>query len=72
MCIRDRKNRFSFKKIFTKGVNTREALVEYMESLHTAYAEEVGLKYGMERGDSKMCIRDRPICGATAVLGIGV
>lgn len=46
------KNRFSFKKIFTKGVNTREALVEYMESLHTEYAEEVGLKYGMERGDS--------------------
>ena len=38
------KNRFSFKKIFTKGVNTREALVEYMESLHTEYAEEVGLK----------------------------
>ena len=34
------KNRFSFKKIFTKGVNTREALVEYMESLHTEYAEE--------------------------------
>lgn len=46
------KNRFSFKKIFTKGVNTREALVEYMESLHTEYAEEVGLKYGMEREDS--------------------
>lgn len=46
------KNRFSFKKIFTKGVNTREALAEYMESLHTEYAEEVGLKYGMERGDS--------------------
>lgn len=46
------KNGFSFKKIFTKGVNTREALVEYMESLHTEYAEEVGLKYGMERGDS--------------------
>ncbi|MCW4142007.1 MobV family relaxase [Segatella copri] len=46
------KNRFSFKKIFTKGVNTREALVEYLESLHTEYAEEVGLKYGMERGDS--------------------
>lgn len=49
------KNRFSFKKIFTKGVNTREALVEYMESLHTEYAEEVGLKYGMERGD---CIKE--------------
>lgn len=46
------KNRFSFKKIFTKGINTREALAEYMESLHTEYAEEVGLKYGMERGDS--------------------
>ena len=46
------KNRFSFKKIFTKGFNTREALAEYMESLHTEYAEEVGLKYGMERGDS--------------------
>lgn len=46
------KNRFSFKKIFTKGINTREALAEYMESLHTEYADEVGLKYGMERGDS--------------------
>ena len=27
------KNRVSFKKIFTKGVNTREALVEYMDCL---------------------------------------
>ena len=34
------------------GINTREALSEYMDNLHTEYAEEVGLKYGMERGDS--------------------
>ena len=32
--------------------STKASLVEYMESLHTEYAEEVGLKYGMERGDS--------------------
>lgn len=35
-----------------KGNNTKDALSEYMGSLHTEYAEEVGLKYGMERGDS--------------------
>lgn len=46
------KNRFSFVKTFMNGINTREALSEYMDNLHTEYAEEVGLKYGMERGDS--------------------
>lgn len=46
------KNKFSFVKTFMNGINTREALSEYMDNLHTEYAEEVGLKYGMERGDS--------------------
>ena len=46
------KNRFSFVKTFMNGINTREALSEYMDNIHTEYAEEVGLKYGMERGDS--------------------
>lgn len=44
------KNRFSFIKTFMGGVDSRDALS--MENLHTEYAEEVGLKYGMERGDS--------------------
>lgn len=34
------------------GVDSRDALSKYMENLHTEYADEVGLKYGMERGDS--------------------
>lgn len=46
------KNRFSFIKTFTGGVDSRDALSKYMENLHTEYADEVGLKYGMERGDS--------------------
>ena len=46
------KNRFSFIKTFMGGVDSRDALSKYMENLHTEYAEEVGLKYGMERGDS--------------------
>lgn len=46
------KNKFSFVKTFMNGINIREALSEYMDNLHTEYAEEVGLKYGMERGDS--------------------
>lgn len=46
------KNRFSFIKTFMGGVGSRDALSKYMENLHTEYAEEVGLKYGMERGDS--------------------
>lgn len=47
-----KKNKFSFFSVFLKGNNTKDALSEYMDSLHTEYAEEVGLKYGMERGDS--------------------
>mgnify|MGYP003527686986 FL=1 len=47
-----KKNKFSFFGVFLKGNNTKDALSEYMGSLHTEYAEEVGLKYGMERGDS--------------------
>ena len=46
------KNRFSFIKTFMGGVDSRDALSKYMENLHTEYADEVGLKYGMERGDS--------------------
>ena len=46
------KNRFSFIKTFMGGIDSRDALSKYMENLHTEYAEEVGLKYGMERGDS--------------------
>lgn len=46
------KNRFSFIKTFMGGVDSRDALSKYMENLHTEYAKEVGLKYGMERGDS--------------------
>ena len=46
------KNRFSFIKTFMGGVDSRDALSKYMENLHTEYAEEVGMKYGMERGDS--------------------
>lgn len=45
-------NRISFKKVFLKGNDNKDALSRYMENLHTEYAEEVGLKYGMERGDS--------------------
>ena len=45
-------NRISFKKVFLKGNDNKDALSKYMENLHTEYAEEVGLKYGMERGDS--------------------
>ena len=47
-----KKNKFSFFGVFFKGNNTKDALSEYMDSLHTEYAEEVGMKYGMERGDS--------------------
>lgn len=47
-----KKNKFSFFGVFLKGNNTKDALSEYMDSLHTEYADEVGLKYGMERGDS--------------------
>lgn len=47
-----KKTKFSFFGVFLKGNNTKDALSEYMDSLHTEYAEEVGLKYGMERGDS--------------------
>lgn len=46
------KNRFSFIKTFMGGVDSKDALSKYMVNLHTEYAEEVGLKYGMERGDS--------------------
>lgn len=46
------KNRFSFIKTFMGGVDSRDALSKYMENLHTECADEVGLKYGMERGDS--------------------
>lgn len=46
------KNRFSFIKTFMGGVDSRDALSKYMENLHTEYADEVGMKYGMERGDS--------------------
>lgn len=46
------KNRFSFIKTIMGGVDSRDALSTYMENLHTEYAEEVGMKYGMERGDS--------------------
>lgn len=45
-------NRISFKKVFLKGNDNKNALSKYMENLHTEYAEDVGLKYGMERGDS--------------------
>lgn len=47
-----KKNKFSFFGVFLKGNNTKDALSEYMDSLHTEHAEEVGMKYGMERGDS--------------------
>lgn len=47
-----KKNKFSFFGVFLKGNNTKDALSEYMDSLHTEYAEEVGMKYGLERGDS--------------------
>lgn len=47
-----KKNKFSFFGVFLNGNNTKDALSEYMDSLHTEYAEEVGMKYGMERGDS--------------------
>lgn len=47
-----KKKKFSFFGVFLKGNNTKDALSEYMDSLHTEYAEEVGMKYGMERGDS--------------------
>lgn len=47
-----KKNKFSFFGVFLKGNNTKDALSEYMDCLHTEYAEEVGMKYGMERGDS--------------------
>lgn len=46
------KNKFSFVKTFMNGQNSRDALSNYMANLHTEYAEEVGLQYGMERGDS--------------------
>lgn len=46
------KNRFSFIKTFMGGIDSKDALSKYMVNLHTEYAEEVGLKYGMERGDS--------------------
>ena len=41
-----------FIKTFLNGIDSKDALSEYMTNLHTEYAEEVGLKYGMERGDS--------------------
>lgn len=46
------KEKFSFKSVFLKDDNTREGLSRYMKNLHTEFAEEVGSKYGMERGDS--------------------
>lgn len=46
------REKFSFKSVFLKNDNTREGLSRYMKSLHTEFAEEVGNKYGMERGDS--------------------
>ena len=46
------KNKVSFIKTFLNGIDSKDALSEYMTNLHTEYAEEVGLKYGMERGDS--------------------
>ncbi len=45
-----KKNKFSFFGVFLKGNNTKDALSEYMDSLHTEYADEVGLKYGMNEG----------------------
>ena len=47
-----KKNRFSFKKIFTKGVNTKKPLKRTWSLFIPNMPEEVGLKYGMERGDS--------------------
>ena len=35
-------NRISFKKVFLKGNDNKDALSKYMENLQTEYAEEVG------------------------------
>lgn len=46
------KNKFSFLGVFLDGNDDKEALAKHMTNLHTEFAEEVGKKYGMERGDS--------------------
>ena len=44
--------KMSFFKVFLDGKNSKDSLAEHMRKLHTEYAEEVGSKYGLERGDS--------------------
>lgn len=48
----NQKEKFSFVDTFLDGKNQREALSKHMEKLHTEFADEVGIKYGLERGDS--------------------
>lgn len=44
--------KMSFFKVFLNGVNSKNALSQHMTELHTEYADVVGSKYGLERGDS--------------------
>lgn len=46
------KEKFSFKKVFLGENQTKQGLSDYMCNLHTEYADDVGSKYGLERGDS--------------------
>lgn len=48
----NQKNKFSFIGTFMDGKDSRDAWAKHMTNLHTEFAEEVGKKYGMERGDS--------------------
>ncbi len=48
----NQKEKFSFVDTFLDGKNQRDAWAKHMANLHTEFAEEVGMKYGMERGDS--------------------
>ena len=46
------KEKFSFLGVFLDGHDDKEALSRHMTNLHTEFANEVGIKYGLERGDS--------------------
>lgn len=46
------KEKFSFLGVFLDGHDDKEALSRHMTNLHTEFADEVGIKYGLERGDS--------------------
>lgn len=48
----NKKEKFSFVSVMLDGKNERDAFSRHMTNLHTEFAEEVGKKYGMERGDS--------------------